>query len=714
MANEQADGLLAVGEDSKALGTAFQDTTGKVGRVLLAGRTQAAGYQAIIRDIALAADAVKPGAWSKDSEWLIGKEIDRSARETGVSRDGLAQAVGRMVGEGMGYEKALELAPLVAKFAVGQKADGGDSGSLMAMLDADFGVDAGQMPAVMARIASFGKAEKIDRAELVKVLPVLLRDLKNVGITGEAALAQAQAILKQRMVIDGDAQAATKYLHESLQKLRGKGSEAELKKGRDAIRAYSGNQSDEYGANAGADVQALNRDHAARSGTESSKWARAGHAIERAGLNMGQAVQPLTTYAADKVASVANGAADVVENHPLLAAGAATAAAGYGLYRSGKTIGSALGLFGGKGKDGGDGVQKVEVTNWPQGTGMAGAGGAMPNGPGMPEGPGGRRGGGSGPRTGPNPRPRTWLGRIGGSLRSAGSGLTGIARGAWAGRAVIAAGVKPLLRFGVPGLTALYTAGELAATLSGGSEQQKRNAYAGAAAEVAGGVIGAFVGGPVGLAVGPWLGRMASDYIVDKLAGSAPAPAGKPVAAAAVSAAAGVVQAASVVQGAALQLPAPPSGPSGMVALPRTPAYMEQLFASQRGLPGAALFAPAAVATAAKGGGARVTAASTPAASAVVPTDAAREGALQAAVSAASARSAQAPSRPPGAAAVAQPAQINFKPSISVTVQGDVREPRRIAEELMPYLRQLFDQFQGQQQRSSLFDAPLTAEGIAT
>jgi hypothetical protein len=41
-----------------------------------------------------------------------------------------------------------------------------------------------------------------------------------------------------------------------------------------------------------------------------------------------------------------------------------------------------------------------------------------------------------------------------------------------------------------------------------------------------------------------------------------------------------------------------------------------------------------------------------------------------------------------------------------VTVQGDVKDPRQLAQEMMPYMRQLFEEFSREQARRNLFDAP--------
>jgi hypothetical protein len=47
---------------------------------------------------------------------------------------------------------------------------------------------------------------------------------------------------------------------------------------------------------------------------------------------------------------------------------------------------------------------------------------------------------------------------------------------------------------------------------------------------------------------------------------------------------------------------------------------------------------------------------------------------------------------------------IHFAPAITVTVQGDVKEPASIARELMPHLQRLMDELRASQARTALFD----------
>lgn len=50
--------------------------------------------------------------------------------------------------------------------------------------------------------------------------------------------------------------------------------------------------------------------------------------------------------------------------------------------------------------------------------------------------------------------------------------------------------------------------------------------------------------------------------------------------------------------------------------------------------------------------------------------------------------------------------QWQFSPTVGVTVQGDVKDPRQLAQEMMPHMRQLFEEFSREQARRNLFDAP--------
>ena len=49
-------------------------------------------------------------------------------------------------------------------------------------------------------------------------------------------------------------------------------------------------------------------------------------------------------------------------------------------------------------------------------------------------------------------------------------------------------------------------------------------------------------------------------------------------------------------------------------------------------------------------------------------------------------------------------ANWTFAPQINLTVQGNVHEPQRLADELLPYLQRMLVDFADERQRRSLYD----------
>lgn len=50
--------------------------------------------------------------------------------------------------------------------------------------------------------------------------------------------------------------------------------------------------------------------------------------------------------------------------------------------------------------------------------------------------------------------------------------------------------------------------------------------------------------------------------------------------------------------------------------------------------------------------------------------------------------------------------EFSFSPNISLTVQGDAKDPQALLQAIMPELRRQLADFAGQMQRVSLFDEP--------
>lgn len=49
---------------------------------------------------------------------------------------------------------------------------------------------------------------------------------------------------------------------------------------------------------------------------------------------------------------------------------------------------------------------------------------------------------------------------------------------------------------------------------------------------------------------------------------------------------------------------------------------------------------------------------------------------------------------------------LSFAPDLQVTVQGDVKGPRQLSQELMPHMHRLLKDYGQQATRRNLYDAP--------
>ncbi|MCG9106801.1 hypothetical protein LH433_08585, partial [Laribacter hongkongensis] len=58
-----------------------------------------------------------------------------------------------------------------------------------------------------------------------------------------------------------------------------------------------------------------------------------------------------------------------------------------------------------------------------------------------------------------------------------------------------------------------------------------------------------------------------------------------------------------------------------------------------------------------------------------------------------------------GAAKTPPQQTFTFNPTIQVTVKGDVKDPKQVANEIAPHLKTIFDNWQAQARRSAMFDA---------
>ncbi|ORC49912.1 phage tail protein [Burkholderia sp. A27] len=204
--------LKATGQERIAAGresgrTAIGDAV-KFSAVVAVPATISADYQAIIRDI-----AIKAGIARTAQEASMGERIRRDARDNGIGRNELADAVNQMVAGGMDVSRALDFAPLAAKFAIGQGATTVETARMIQALQQNAKIaDPGQMARAFEAIAFLGKEGSFESADMARWFPVLLAEMQKIGITGQDSVTQLGAMLQVQMKTAGTADEAANNL----------------------------------------------------------------------------------------------------------------------------------------------------------------------------------------------------------------------------------------------------------------------------------------------------------------------------------------------------------------------------------------------------------------------------------------------------------------------------------------------------------------------
>ncbi|WP_285428168.1 phage tail tape measure protein [Pseudomonas sp. lyk4-R2A-8] len=197
-----------------------------VGVGMLAVPTKvSADFGAIVRDI-----AIKAGIANKPQEQEMSRKIINTSRDTGMARNDVADVVNQLVGAGMDLSKALEYAPVAAKFVVGQGSNGVDTAKMINALGQNAKItDPKQMQQALEAIAFQGQAGSFEAADMAKWFPELLANMGSLGITGMDAVTQLGAMLQVQMKSAGGADEAANNLKNWMSKI-GSG---------DTVKAYA-------------------------------------------------------------------------------------------------------------------------------------------------------------------------------------------------------------------------------------------------------------------------------------------------------------------------------------------------------------------------------------------------------------------------------------------------------------------------------------------
>ena len=174
-----------------------------------------ADYNAIIRDI-----AIKAGIANQPQEAQVSNKIIDTSRATGMGRNEVADLVNALVGAGMDLNKAMEYAPVAAKFVVGQGADGVDTAKMINALGQNAKItDPAQLQQALEAIAFQGQAGSFEASDMAKWFPELLAGMGKLGITGNDSVTQLGAMLQVQMKTAGSSDEAANNLKNWMEKI---------------------------------------------------------------------------------------------------------------------------------------------------------------------------------------------------------------------------------------------------------------------------------------------------------------------------------------------------------------------------------------------------------------------------------------------------------------------------------------------------------------
>ncbi|WP_313713213.1 phage tail tape measure protein [Pseudomonas sp.] len=405
-----------------------------------------ADYQAIIRDIAIKADAV-----NKPEEVQLSRTVIQTATDTGMARNDVADLINQLVGAGMELDKAMAYAPTAAKFAVGQGASGVDTASMIMALQQNAKItDPKVMQQALEAIAYQGQAGSFEASDMAKWFPQLLAGMEKNGSTGLDAVTSLGAMLQVQMKTAGSSDEAANNFKNWMEKIGSgdvvkaykdvgidyqaslntglqkgmsviessmalamkyveatdpakakkiKDAQANIDKEVDPEKARAALEALEktlrtgdlfadmqvkaaltaYAQNRGlyADLKAqstqatgiLDKNLAERRETSKQAWGEAFQALDDSMRSVGDAIRPMTDAVAKAITATANGFTKLSDDSKPVVAGIVAVSAGFvalkGAFSAFKIGKGALNILRGglSGRAGGDGVQKVFVTN---------------------------------------------------------------------------------------------------------------------------------------------------------------------------------------------------------------------------------------------------------------------------------------------------------------------------------------------------------------
>jgi TP901 family phage tail tape measure protein len=190
-------------------------TAGAAAATMIVPTKVSAEYRAVVRDI-----AIKAGIANTPEEQQVSDKIISTSRDTGMARNEVADVINALVGAGMDLKQAMEYAPVAAKFVIGQGAEATDTATMINALGQNARItDPKDMQKALEAIAFQGQAGSFEASDMAKWFPQLLSSMGRLGITGNDAVTQLGAMLQVQMKTAGSSDEAANNLKNWIDKI---------------------------------------------------------------------------------------------------------------------------------------------------------------------------------------------------------------------------------------------------------------------------------------------------------------------------------------------------------------------------------------------------------------------------------------------------------------------------------------------------------------
>jgi TP901 family phage tail tape measure protein len=190
-------------------------TAGAAAATMIVPTKVSANYRAMVRDI-----AIKAAIANTPEEQQVSDRIISTSRDTGMARNEVADVINALVGAGMDLKQAMEYAPVAAKFVIGQGAEATDTATMINALGQNARItDPKDMQKALEAIAFQGQAGSFEASDMAKWFPQLLSSMGRLGITGNDAVTQLGAMLQVQMKTAGSSDEAANNLKNWIDKI---------------------------------------------------------------------------------------------------------------------------------------------------------------------------------------------------------------------------------------------------------------------------------------------------------------------------------------------------------------------------------------------------------------------------------------------------------------------------------------------------------------